>query len=75
MVTFVLTTVIFTNGGNKYRSSQEVVYLKSGSPKTYTRTPQLLLCVTYLLRYGDIEFGSHLEKRLSPRYTQFMKEF
>ena len=28
---------------------------------------------TYLLRYGDIEFGSHFEKWPSPRYAQFLK--
>ena len=27
----------------------------------------------YLLRYGDIEFGSHFEKWPSPRYAQFLK--
>ena len=27
----------------------------------------------YLLRYGDIEFGSHFKKWPSPRYSQFLK--
>ena len=72
VVTFVLTIVIFTNGGNRCRRSQRIVYLKSGSPKTYTCI-QLLLCMPYLLRYVDVEFGSHFEKRPSPRYAQFLK--
>ena len=41
---------------------QVIIYLKSGSPETYTCIPQLLLCMPYLLKYGDIEFGSHFEK-------------
>ena len=73
MVTFVLTSAIFKNGGYKCRRSQEIVYLKSGSPTTYTRIPQLLLWMTYLLRCEDIEFGSHFEKLPSPRYAQFLK--
>ena len=72
-MTFVLTTAISKNGGNKCRKNQEFVYLKLRSPKTHMRIPQLLLCMTYLLRYGDIEFGSHLEKLPSPRYTQLLK--
>jgi len=28
----------------------------------HTRIPQLLLCMAYLLGYGDIESGSHFEK-------------
>ena len=40
---------------------------------TYTRITQLLLCMPYLLRYGDIEFGSHFEIWPSPRYAQFLK--
>ena len=50
------------SGGNKCRRSQVMVYFKSGSPKTYTCIPQLLLCMPYKLRYGDIQFGSHFEK-------------
>ena len=74
MGTFVLTTAIFKNGGNKCRRSQAIVYLKSGSPRTInTRIPQLLLCMLYLLRYGDITFGSHFEKWPSPHYAQFFK--
>ena len=73
MGTFVLTTTIFINGGNKCRRSQVFVYLKSESPETYTGIPQLLPCMPYLLRYGDIKFGSHFEKWPSPRYAQFMK--
>jgi len=72
-VTFVLTTAIFKNGGNKCRKNQEFVYLKLGSPKTHMRIPQLLLCMTYLLRYRDIEFGSHFIKWPPPRYAQFLK--
>ena len=53
MGTFVLTTVIFKNGGNKCRRSQVIVYLKSGSLRIHYRIPQLLLCMPYLLRYGD----------------------
>ena len=73
MGTFVLATAIFKNGGNKCRRSQVIVYLKSGFPKTYTGIPQLLLCMPYLLRYNDIEFGSNYEKWPSPRYAQFWK--
>ena len=43
------------------------------SPETYIGIPQLLLGMPYLLRYGDIEFGSHFEKWPSPRYAQFLK--
>ena len=39
-----------------------IVFLKSYSPKTYKCLPYLLLSMTYLLRYADIEFGSHFEK-------------
>ena len=42
-------------------------------PRTYTCIPQLLLYMPYLLRYGDIEFGSHFGKWPSPRYAQFLK--
>ena len=73
MGTFVLTTAIFTNGGNKCHRSQVIVYLKSKSPETYIGILQLLLCMPYLLRYGDIELGSHFEKWPSPRYAQFWK--
>ena len=68
-----MTTAIFKNGGNKCHRSQVFVYLKLESPETYIGIPQLLLCMPYLLRYGDIEFGSHFEKWLSPRYAQFLK--
>ena len=68
-----MTTAIFTNGGNKCHRSQVIVYLKLEYPETYTGVPQLLLCMAYLLRYGDIEFGSHFEKWPSPRYAQFLK--
>ena len=71
--TFVLTTAIFKNGGNKCHRSQVFVYLKLESPETYIGIPQLLLCMPYLLRYGDIEFGSHFEKWPSSRYAQFLK--
>ena len=64
---------IFKNGGNKCHRSQVIVYLKLESPETYIGIPQLLLCMPYLLRYGDIEFGSHFEKWPSPRYAQFLK--
>ena len=64
---------IFKNGGNKCHRSQVIVYLKLESPETYIGIPQLLLCMPYLLRYGDIEFGSHFEKWPSPRYAQFFK--
>ena len=73
MVAFVLTIAIFKNGGHKCRRSQEIVYLKSGFPRTYTRLTQLLLCMPYLLKYGDIELGSHFEKWPSPRDAQFLK--
>ena len=39
----------------------------------YTRIPQLLLCMTYLLRYREIESGSHFEKWPLPRYAQLLK--
>ena len=68
-----MTTAIFKNGGNKCHRSQVIVYLKLESPETYIGIPQLLLCMPYLLRYGDIEFGSHFEKWPSPRYAQFLK--
>ena len=68
-----MTTAIFKNGGNKCRRSQVIVYLKLESPDTYIGIPQVLLCMPYLLRYGDIEFGSHFEKWPSPRYAQFLK--
>ena len=68
-----MTTAIFKNGGNKCHRSQVIVYLKLESPDTYIGIPQLLLCMPYLLRYGDIEFGSHFEKWPSPRYAQFLK--
>ena len=70
---FILTTAIFKNGGNKCHRSQVIVYLKSESPEIYIGIPQLLLCMPYLLRYRDIELGSHLKKWLSPRYVQFLK--
>ena len=73
MGTFVLTTAIFKNGGNKCHRNQVIVYLKLESPETYIGIPQLLLCMPYLLRYGDIEFGSHFFKWPSPRYAQFLK--
>ena len=73
MGTFVLTTAIFKNGGNKCHRSQVIVYLKSESPETYIGIPQLLLWMPYLLRYGDIEFGSHFVKWLSPHNAQFLK--
>ena len=47
--------------------------MKLGSPETYIGIPQLLLCMPYLIRYGDIEFGSHFEKWPSPRYAHFLK--
>ena len=50
-----------------------MVYLKLESPETYIGIPQLLLCMPYLLRYRDTEFGSHFEKWPSPRYAQFLK--
>ena len=68
-----MTTAIFKNGGNKCHRRQVIVYLKLESPETYTGIPQLLLCMPYLLRYRDIEFGSHFEKWPSPRYAQFLK--
>ena len=68
-----MTTAIFKNGGNKCHRSHVIVYLKLESPDTYIGIPQLLLCMPYLLRYGDIEFGSHFEKWPSPRYAQFLK--
>ena len=46
---------------------------KNGIVDTYTHIPHLLLCMTYLLRYKDIDFGSHFEKWPSPRYAQFLK--
>ena len=49
IVTFVLTTAIFNNGGNKCRRRNEIIYLKSEYPKTYIRIAQLLSCVPYLL--------------------------
>ena len=73
MGTFVLTIAIFKNGGDKCHRSQVIVYLKSESPETYTGIPQLLLCMPYLLRYGDIEFGSNFEKWPSPLNAQFLK--
>ena len=73
MGTFVLTTAIFKNGGNKCHRNQVIVYLKLESPETYIGIPQLLLCMPYLLRYGDIEFGSHFFKWPSSRYAQFLK--
>ena len=73
MGTFVLTTAIFKNGGNKCHRNQVIVYLKSESPETYTGIQQLLFCMPYLLRYRDIEFGNHFEKWLSPHYAQFLK--
>ena len=73
MGTFVLTTAIFKNGGIKCHRSQVIAYLKSEYPETYSGIPQLLLCMPYLLRYGDIEFGSHIEKWPSPRYAHFLK--
>ena len=73
MGTFVLTIAIFKNGENNCRRSDVIVYLKPGSRKTYTHISQLLLCVPNLLRYVDIEFGSHFEKWPSPRYAQFLK--
>ena len=66
-------TAIFKNDGNKCHRSLVTVYLKLESPETYISIPQLLLCMPYLLRYGDIEFGSHFEKWPSPRYAQFLK--
>ena len=71
MGTFVLTTAIFKNGGNKCRRSLVIVYLKSEYPETYFDLPQLLLCMPYLLRHRDIEFGSHFQKWPSPCYAQF----
>ena len=68
-----MTTAIFKNGGNKCHRRQVIVCLKLESPETYTGIPQLLLCMPYLLRYGDIKFGSHFEKWPSPRYAQFLK--
>ena len=68
-----MTTAIFKNGGNKCHRSQVIVYLKLESPETYFGIPQLLLCMPYLLRYGDIEFGSRFEKWPSPRYARFLK--
>ena len=68
-----MTTAIFKNGRNKCHRSQIFVYLKVEFPETYTGIPQLLLCMPYLLRYGDIEFGIHFEKWPSPRYAQFLK--
>ena len=68
-----MTTAIFKNGGNKCHRSQVIVYLKLESPETYIGVLQLLLCMPYLLRHGDIEFGSHFEKWPSPRYAQFLK--
>ena len=68
-----MTTAIFKNGGNKCHRSLLIVYLKLESPETYIGIPQLLLCMPYLLRYRDIEFGSHFEKWPSPRYAQFLK--
>ena len=73
MGTFVLTTAILKSGGNECHRSQVIVYLKSEYPDTYIGIPQLLLCMPYLLKYGDIEFGSHFEKWSSPRYAQFLK--
>ena len=73
MGTFILTTAIFKNGGNKCHRSQVIVYLKLKSPEKYIGIPQLLLCKPYFLRYGDIELGSHFEKWPSPRYAQFLK--
>ena len=72
MGTFVLTTAIFKNGRYNCHRSQRIAYLKSESPETYNDIPQLLLCMPYLLRYRDIEFGSHFEKWSSPR-IQFLK--
>ena len=68
-----MTTAIFKNGGNKCHRSHVIVCLKLESPETYIGIPQLLLCMPYLLRYRDIEFGSHFEKWPSPRYAQFLK--
>ena len=68
-----MTTAIFKNGGNKCYRSQVIVYLKLESPETYIGILQLLICMPYLLRYGDVEFGSHFEKWPSPRYAQFLK--
>ena len=73
METFVLTTAIFKSGGNKCHRIQVIVYLKSESSETYNAVPHLLLCMPYLLRYGDIEFGSHFVKWPSSRYAQFLK--
>ena len=33
-----------------------------GIPITYIRIPKILLCIPYLLRYADVEFGSHFNK-------------
>ena len=68
-----MATAIFKNGRNKCHRSQVIIYLKFESPETYNGIPKLLLCMPYLLRYGDIEFGSHFDKWPSPRYAQFLK--
>ena len=73
MGTFILTTAVFKNGGNKCRRSHIIVYLKSETPETYIDIPKLLLCMQYLLKYGNIEFGSHFEKWPSQRYAQVFK--
>ena len=57
----------------KYHRSHVVVYLKSQFSETYIGIPQLLLCMPYLLRYGDIEFWQPFWKWPSPRYPQFLK--
>ena len=43
MVTFVLTTAIFKNGGHESRKIPNMVYLKSLPHKTYIHIPQLFL--------------------------------
>ena len=50
------------------------MYIRNRGPlNIYTGIPQVLLCMPYLLRYGDIEFGSHFDKWPSQRYAQFLK--
>jgi len=52
MVTFVLTTAIFKNDGNKFRRSQEIVYLKLGFLKTKHSDSQHNYCSAWCI-YWD----------------------
>ena len=59
IVTFVLMTAIFKNGGRESQNMPNYFYLKSLSHITYMHTPKLFLKMKQLLPYGEMNVGGH----------------